>query len=63
MQNQSARAKRAAKLLDIGVSTFWRYARERADFPKPRRLSARCTLWDEPELLAWRDAHLSTGAK
>lgn len=55
-QPKSVRPKDAAPLLGIGVATFWRYAKERHDFPKPRRLSARCTVFDIDELLAWRDA-------
>ncbi len=54
--HQSARPKAAAELLGIGLSTFWRFAKERADFPKPRKLSARCTVFDVAELIAWRDA-------
>ncbi|WP_423457612.1 helix-turn-helix transcriptional regulator [Ottowia sp. VDI28] len=53
---QSVRAKQASKLLGVGLSTFWRWAKERPDFPKPRHLSPRCTIFDVDELLAWRDA-------
>ena len=53
---QSLRPKPAAQLLGIGVATLWRWSRERPDFPKPRKLSARCTIFDHDELLAWRDA-------
>lgn len=53
---QTARPKDAAELLGIGISTLWRWAKERHDFPKPRRLSTRCTVFDTAELLAWRDA-------
>lgn len=52
----SARPKDAAHLLGVGVSTFWRWSKERQDFPKPRKLSSRCTVFDTQELLAWRDA-------
>lgn len=55
---QSARPKEAANLLGVGVSTFWRWAKERNDFPKPRKLSNRCTVFDMQELLAWRDAQV-----
>lgn len=53
---QSARPKAAASLLGVGVSTFWRWVKERPDFPKPRKLSSRCTTFDVQELMAWRDA-------
>ena len=59
---KSARPKDAANLLGVGVSTFWRWAKERQDFPKPRKLSSRCTVFDTEELLAWRDAQMCTGA-
>ena len=62
LQSQSIRPKTAAELLGIGTSTFWRWAKERQDFPKARRLSARCTVFDMHEIMTWRDAQLSKGA-
>ncbi|WP_153116257.1 helix-turn-helix transcriptional regulator [Rhodocyclus tenuis] len=56
---KSFRPKTAAEILGVGVSTLWRWAKERADFPKPRRLSSRCTIFDGAELLAWRDAQVA----
>ena len=53
---QSYRPKQAAEYLGIGVATFWRWAKERQDFPKMIRLSARCTVVDRSQLVAWRDA-------
>lgn len=53
---QSARPKAAAGLLGVGISTLWRWSKERHDFPKARKLSSRCTVFDVAELLAWRDA-------
>jgi prophage regulatory protein len=61
--NESIRAKAAAQLFGIGAATFWRWAKERADFPKPRRLSPRCTVWDIEELRQWRDAQLAADSK
>ena len=58
--SQSARPKDAASLLGVGVSTFWRWAKERADFPKGRKLSSRCTVFDVSELVAWRDAQMGS---
>ena len=55
-QRKSLRPKAAAALLGIHVATLWRWASERADFPKCMRLSSRATVWDEAELIAWRDA-------
>ena len=51
----SMRPANAAQLLDISRATFWRYA-TRPDFPKARKLSQRCTVFDRAELIAWRDA-------
>lgn len=56
MQPKSYRPKQAAELLGIGLATFWRWSKERADFPKPIRLSARCTVFDGEQLIAWRNA-------
>ena len=57
-QSQSARPKDCAAILGIGVSTFWKWAKDRPGFPKPRRLSTRCTVFDVAELVAWRDAQV-----
>jgi len=54
--NKSLRPKSAAEFLGIGVSTLWSWAKKRADFPKPRHLSPRCTVFDMAELDAWRNA-------
>lgn len=54
--SRSYRPKQAAELLGIGTATLWRWIKERHDFPKPKRLSARCTVLDGAELIAWRNA-------
>lgn len=56
---RSVRAKEAAKVLGVGVSTLWRWVKEVNDFPQPARLSARCTVFELDKLLAWRDAKLT----
>lgn len=61
--SKSLRPKQAAHFLGIGIATLWRWAKERADFPKARRLSSRCTIFDAAELEAWRDSHLQGGAQ
>lgn len=50
------RAKQGAKILGIGESTFWRYAKDYPDFPRGRKLTARTTIFLTAELLAWRDS-------
>jgi prophage regulatory protein len=57
--SESPRPAQAAALLGIGIATLWRWAKERPDFPRPRRLSARCTVFDRDELVAWRDGQMS----
>lgn len=62
--NSSIRPKAAAEFLGIGVSTLWRWSKDRSDFPKARKLGPRCTVFDASELLNWRDAApLVHGAK
>ncbi|MDP2367559.1 helix-turn-helix transcriptional regulator [Rhodoferax sp.] len=56
MNPKSYRPRQAADLLGIGIATLWRWSKARADFPKPIRLSARCTVFDGNALVAWRDA-------
>lgn len=60
---KSLRPKQAAEFLGIGIATFWRWASTRPDFPTPRHLSARCTVFDAAELRTWRDAQSKGGAK
>jgi prophage regulatory protein len=55
-RGRSVRPKAAAATLGISVATLWRWNRERADFPKGIRLSARCTVFNEDSLLRWRDS-------
>jgi len=62
-QSPSARPSQAAQILGIGESTLWRWAQQRPDFPKPRKLGPRTTVWDVPELIAWRDAQASKAAQ
>ena len=56
MASKSYRPKQAAEFLGIGVATYWRWAKERHDFPKLIRLSKRCTVIDADALLEWRDS-------
>lgn len=49
------RAKGAAELLGVTPLTVWRWSRN-PEFPRPRRLGARCTVFSVREIEAWRDA-------
>ncbi|WP_418646871.1 helix-turn-helix transcriptional regulator [Thauera butanivorans] len=59
MTAKSLRPHQAADLLGISVPTLWRWLKNRADFPRSRKLSERCTVFDRDELVAWRDAQAS----
>jgi len=37
-------------------STIWRWVRDDASFPRPFKLSAGTTVWDEGEVSAWIEA-------
>lgn len=52
----SYRPKQAAEFLGIGVSTLWRWLNERADMPRPIKLSSRVAIFDGQALREWRDA-------
>lgn len=60
---KSYRPKHAAELLGVGIATLWRWSKERQDFPKPKRLSPRCTVFDGAELISWRDAQANGSQK
>jgi len=61
--NQSLRPKKTAEYLGISLATLWRWAAQRKDFPKARKLSTRCTIFDVAEVKAWRDAHVKGEAQ
>jgi predicted DNA-binding transcriptional regulator AlpA len=42
-----------AALTGNGVSTIWRYAAQNPDFPKPIKLSARCTRFRVGDVRAY----------
>ena len=54
----SARPAQAANLLGVHTSTIWRWVAERPDFPRPRKVGPRTTVFDTAELLAFRDKSL-----
>lgn len=60
---RAGRPKQVAEILGIGIATVWRWAKTREDFPKPRHLSARCTVFDLQEIIEWRDAQMVQSAK
>lgn len=54
------RPAQAASTLGVSVSTLWAWAKTRSDFPQPRRLSARCTVFDAVELAIYVKTKLAT---
>jgi len=56
-----SRPTATARYLGISLATLWRWAKERPDFPKPRKHGPRCTVWDLTELDAWLDAQQKQG--
>lgn len=50
---QAVRPAQAAKKLGVSLPTLWRYCRLNPEMPKPRKLSARVTVFDEEELDAF----------
>lgn len=48
------RPAQAANVIGIGLSTLWDWCKKKKPgFPKPYRLSARCTVFDAAELDAF----------
>lgn len=54
----SARPAQAAQFFGVHISTLWRWVAEREDFPRPRRVGPRTTVFDTAELIAFRDKSL-----
>lgn len=52
----SLRPKQAAEFLGVGLTTFWRWTKERKDFPKLIKIGPRTTIVPLDKLTAWRDA-------
>lgn len=65
MNPQPTRMIRAAQtralLGNISNTTLWRWVRERPDFPRPTKLSAKVTVFKLSELVAWRDKQSEAG--
>ena len=47
------RVNELAKYLGIGVSTCWIKSKHEKDFPKPRKISSRITVWNKAEVDLW----------
>lgn len=49
-------AAQGARMTGVAESTWWEWARTIQDFPKPIRISPRCTRWDKAEIEAWLES-------
>lgn len=47
------RDQQVAERLGVARITVWRWAKDKAEFPKPIKLSSGCTRWKLSELEAW----------
>ena len=47
------RAKDAAAFMGITTATLYRWARTKADFPKPVKLGENASAWRRDELVEW----------
>jgi len=61
--SRSLRPKAAAAMLGISKATLFRWQLVRPDMPRGRKLSARTTVFDHDELLAWRDSQPKSGTQ
>ncbi len=53
---RAIRLDRVRDLTGVSGSTIWRLSLNDPDFPKPFKLSAGITVWNEGEIFAWLDA-------
>ncbi|WP_084619943.1 AlpA family phage regulatory protein [Devosia chinhatensis] len=45
--------KQLAERFSIKRTSVWRWVKVDPSFPRPIRLTAKCTRWRETEILAW----------
>jgi prophage regulatory protein len=53
---RALRAKELAETFGIGLSSVWRHVQEDPEFPRPIKLTPRCTVFDAAEAEAWYEA-------
>lgn len=51
--NKAIRLDQVCELTGVSRATVWRWVNTNDAFPRPFRLSAGVTVWDEQELLDW----------
>lgn len=55
------RPARAARFVDMGESTLWKFAKEDPDFPRPIKLGSRMTVFLRADLVAWIQRRAAAG--
>tara|TARA_R110000803_G_scaffold124736_1_gene192455 strand:+ start:449 stop:685 length:237 start_codon:yes stop_codon:yes gene_type:complete len=54
MEDRYFRADEVARFLSMGLSTVWQKSKDvDNDFPNPRKISARISVWKKSELEDW----------
>jgi prophage regulatory protein len=53
--DRNIRIKQVMQIVGIGRATVWDWVKTRQDFPKPRKLSSRVTVWSEKEIRAFAE--------
>lgn len=52
-------ASQIATPAGVTVGTVWHWNRTISDFPKPLKISSRCTRWRKSEIEAWLESRRS----
>lgn len=55
MSIQILRAPQLAEKLSISKSTLWRWCKNKAHFPQPKKISEGVTVWFADEVQDWLD--------
>jgi len=53
IQGGAMRPEKAAEYIGVAISTLWKFAKEDTTFPRPFKLSSRCTLFYVAEIDSW----------
>lgn len=53
METTLISAAQGAALTGVTIGTWWEWSRSISDFPRPIRITSRCTRWQKVEVLNW----------
>lgn len=51
--SRAIRLNEVCQMTGASRATVWRWVKDRANFPKPFKLSEAITVWDEVEIASW----------